>query len=276
MSNRTALVVEGGAMRGIFAAGILDSFVDKSFNPFQICIGVSSGANNLTAYLANMYQKTYSIYSDYMLRKNFINWNRFIKGGHLMDLDWLWDITQKEIFNQQFTLSDSVQFYIVLTKVATGEPVYINPQCHNLYQILKAGCAVPCIYRCFPKYNDEEMTDGGVADPLPVKKAYSLGAKTIVVIRAKSKTARFYDRIETFIAGLILRKHKKLAQKLSNYYYNYNESISFIKNPPSGVKIISIEPPNKCRVSSLTTRKKKIENDYRIAREVGNKFISNW
>ena len=276
MSNKTALVVEGGAMRGIFAAGVLDSFVEQKFYPFQICIGVSSGANNLTAYLANMYQKTYSIYTDYMLRKNFINWSRFIKGGHLIDLDWLWDITQKELFKQQITLNRAVQFYIVLTKVATGEPLYINPKYHNLYQLLKAGCAVPYIYRCFPKYNNEEMTDGGVSDPLPVKKAYNLGANKIIVLRSKSKMACLNDKIETYIAGLLLRRHKKLAHKLYNYYKNYNESLDFIKNPPKGVDIKTIEPSKKCCVSSLTTTKRKIENDYLIGREVGKSFVCSW
>ena len=96
-SMATALVVEGGALRGVFSTGILDGFLESRFNPFDFYLGVSSGASNLAAYLAEMIGRNKRIYTDYSLRPEFIDPVRFLRGGHLMDLDWLWDTTIREI-----------------------------------------------------------------------------------------------------------------------------------------------------------------------------------
>lgn len=92
-----ALVVEGGALRGVFSTGVLDGFLEAGFHPFDFFIGVSSGASNLAAYLAGMKGRNRKIYLDYSLRPEFISLARFLRGGHLMDLDWLWEITIREI-----------------------------------------------------------------------------------------------------------------------------------------------------------------------------------
>ena len=75
---KTALVVEGGAMRGIFSAGIMDTFIEKKFNPFDLLIGVSIGASNIAAYLADMYQRNYKIFTVYSLNPEFISMKKFL------------------------------------------------------------------------------------------------------------------------------------------------------------------------------------------------------
>lgn len=81
-----ALVVEGGAMRGIFSTGVLDGFLARNFNPFDIYFGVSSGSGNLAAFLARMPGRNLKIYTDYSLRPEFINWRRAAMGGP----SWTW------------------------------------------------------------------------------------------------------------------------------------------------------------------------------------------
>ena len=95
--SESALVVEGGALRGVFSTGLLDAFLEARFNPFDLFIGVSSGASNLAAYLAGMIGRNRNIYMDYSLRPDFISYPKFLRGGHLLDLDWLWDITIREV-----------------------------------------------------------------------------------------------------------------------------------------------------------------------------------
>lgn len=70
---------------------VLDGFLEARFNLFDRYVGVSSGAGNLAAYLAEMPERNFKIYTDYSLRPEFISLKRFFRGGHLMDLDWLWD-----------------------------------------------------------------------------------------------------------------------------------------------------------------------------------------
>jgi len=110
------------------------------------------------------------IITDYSCRPEFINLARFIKGGHLFDLDWLWQETVREIPLNTDEFSQSLyDFYIV----ATG---------NEMVEQLKASCAIPIAYRDYPTINGIAMTDGGIADSIPVKKAYEMGASEITVI----------------------------------------------------------------------------------------------
>ncbi|MDW2105007.1 patatin-like phospholipase family protein, partial [Vibrio sp. 1580] len=92
-----ALIVEGGAMRGVFSCGILDHFLAADFSPFDSFWGVSAGASNLAAYLAKMPGRNLKIYLDYSLRNEFITPSQLIRGGDVMDLDWMWQVTLEEL-----------------------------------------------------------------------------------------------------------------------------------------------------------------------------------
>src|SRR6476469_8399668 len=93
---RSALVVEGGAMRGIFSAGVLDAFLEASWNPFDLAIGSSAGASNLLSYLAGQRGRTRRCHLNQMSRPEFIDAWRFVRGGHWVDLDWLWEAITRE------------------------------------------------------------------------------------------------------------------------------------------------------------------------------------
>ena len=185
----TALVVEGGALRGVFSTGVLDGFLEAQFNPFDFYIGVSSGASNLAAYLAEMIGRNFKIYSEFSLRPDFISFIRFLRGGHLMDLDWLWDITIREIrLDLTRIYSKEKPFIVILTDVHTGEARYKATSAHDLEAVLKASSAMPVFYRNYPKIDGRPMTDGGVADAIPVGEAIRRGARRIMVIRSRHQT----------------------------------------------------------------------------------------
>ena len=77
-SSESALVVEGGALRGVFSTGLLDGFLEAQFNPFDLFIGVSSGASNLAAYLAGMIGRNKRIYIEYSLRPVPLRTKKFL------------------------------------------------------------------------------------------------------------------------------------------------------------------------------------------------------
>ena len=78
-----AIVVEGGAMRGIFAAGVLDAYMEADFYPYDFAIGVSAGASNLTNYLSKQQKRSYNVITKLATKKQFFDPVRFIKKGHL-------------------------------------------------------------------------------------------------------------------------------------------------------------------------------------------------
>ncbi|MCW1891027.1 hypothetical protein OK016_24925 [Vibrio chagasii] len=83
--------MEGGAMRGIFAAGVLDGFIDHQYNPFDFCIGVSAGSTNLASWLSNQRGRTYTIISDYSCQPEFINFKSLPRVDAYLTSTGFWD-----------------------------------------------------------------------------------------------------------------------------------------------------------------------------------------
>lgn len=94
--GRLALVCEGGGQRGIFTAGVLDEFMRAGFNPFDMLFGTSAGAQNLSAYLCNQPGYARKVITRYTTAREFFDPMRFVRGGNLIDLDWLVDSTAKK------------------------------------------------------------------------------------------------------------------------------------------------------------------------------------
>jgi predicted patatin/cPLA2 family phospholipase len=272
---KSALVVEGGAMRGVFSTGVLDSFIKEGFNPFDLHIGVSAGATNLAAYLANMYQRNYNVYTDYSLRPEFISWKKFLKGGHLLDLDWLWDITIKEIRLDLEHIIAHPGYYVGVTDVKTGKAVYIKPDIHNLEQVIKASSSVPIFYRDFVSVNGIEYVDGGLADPIPVIEAYKRKARKIMVIRSRPLSYTMKEG-NPWVTKIFLRKYPKLKEAMLRRAKTYQEAIDFMRNPPEDVKIIEVNPHEGFKTKRLTKDIVVLNEDYEVGYNKGLDVIREW
>ncbi|HEU20481.1 MAG TPA: patatin family protein [Deltaproteobacteria bacterium] len=274
---KNALVVEGGAMRGIFSTGVLDTFLREGFNPFDLCIGVSAGAGNIAAFLADMYQRNYKIYTDYSLRSEFISWKKFFAGGHLIDLDWLWDVTIREIrLDLKKLFNHKKDFFIVATSVETGRAIYLQPDEKTCEEYLKASSALPLLYRKFSMIDGMLMTDGGIADSVPVIEAHRRGAQNIMVIRSRHSDYVKKNGALTTIQAAILGKYPNLSHAMRNRAAVYMKSIGFIKHPPAGVRVIEVSPPDSFKTSRLTKDISVLERDYLIGLREGTRAIARW
>lgn len=276
-SYKTALVVEGGALRGIFSTGLLDSFLEARFNPFDFYIGVSAGASNLAAYLADMTGRNRKIYLDYSLRPEFLNAARFFRGGHLMDLDWLWDITIREIrLDLAKIYSRGKPFIVVLTDVQTGKAVYRLTSARDLEHALKTSSALPLFYRDYPSVDGRLMTDGGVADALPIREAIRRGARRVMVIRSRHRD--YVKRDDPY--ELVMRWHARrcpmLRETMAKRSERYNASVALIRKPPEGVSVIEICPPRDFRVSRFSRNRRDLEAGYEQGRALAPEAIESW
>lgn len=238
-----ALIVEGGAMRGVFSAGILKAFMDHDFYPFDLFVGVSAGACNLASYLARSPKRNYGGYLDLMAQKRFISWFRFLGGGDLLDLKWLWGqlnslypIEEKKL--DKYTGS----FFCVVTNPVTGEASYLTPDQHNIHDFLMASSSIPLASRDFVSIDGNLYTDGGASDPLPVQFAIDQGAKEIIVLRSRLETFRSKNSLFNYIWNFFLRKYPKLKQKLDDHDVIYNRALELIADPPDGVVIKQLVP----------------------------------
>lgn len=273
----SALVVEGGALRGVFSTGVLDGFLERGFNPFDFCIGVSSGASNLAAYLAEMIGRNRTVYLDYSLRPGFIDFSRFLRGGHLLDLDWLWDITIREIrLDLKKIYSRGKRFYVVMTDVRTGKAEYTLPDADGLEQALKAASAAPPLYRNFPEVGGVPMADGGLSDALPVQEAVRLGARKIMVIRSRHRGYVRNHNLSERIMSWAVRRFPALRGEARKRVERYNESVSLIRTPPPGITFVEICPPEGFRVSRLSRDPVLLQEGYEQGRALAETAIVRW
>jgi len=269
-------------MRGIFAAGVLHAFGNAGFDPFDLYIGVSAGACHLASHLAGQNTRNFDVTLQYSLAPEFINPLRFLKGGHLMDLDWMWEQTIAHYRLNLEQLDEKMRsqhkdFLIVATSVQTGRAMYLRPDENTLEHYLKVSSSLPILYRNILEVGGEKATDGGMADAIPVREAHRRGATDITVIRSRPAD---YVKKKSWIAlaalSVYFRKYPELMEAFKRRPENYNASVDFIHHPPPGVRIREIAPPSKLAVGRTT----KDESPLRAAYEAGIKhadsFVKKW
>lgn len=271
---KNAIVVEGGGMRGIFAAGVLDHFYDMHFDPFDVYYGVSAGACNLASHLGRQYGRNYRCYTKYMQMPQFFSKSRFVRGGHYMDLDWLWSYLEE---NETLNVGEASKkhFYVTLTDVQTGKPVYMRANPITLADYLKASSSLPLMYRGFVHVEGRLYSDGGITDSIPVEQAARYGAKKILVIRSRTENYRKKSFVESRLMPLLFRRYPALKRAMKMRQENYNRALDFIENPPKGVRIIEICPYN--LFSGRTTNDiRALNDDYKEGLRAGRRAIDRW
>jgi predicted patatin/cPLA2 family phospholipase len=278
-NGKSALVVEGGGMRCIFAAGVLHSFGKAGFDPFDLYIGVSARACHLASHLAGQHDRNFDITLRYSMTSDFINPWRFLRGGHLMDLDWMWEQTIRNYCLDLAYLfeklrSQNKEYLIVVTSMESGQAVYLHPDENMLAHYLKVSSSLPVLYRNILEIDNEKATDGGIADAIPVREACRCGATDITVIRSRSAGyVKKHSRLAAAIFSLYFRKYPRLVEKFRKRAENYNASVEFIHSPPEGVRITEIAPPDNTAIGRTTKNETPLRAAYETGIDYGNKFI---
>lgn len=268
--SKRALVVEGGAMRGIFAAGVLDAFLEADYEPFDFAIGVSAGSTNLIGYLTGDHGRSRRILLDHARREDFINWRRALKGGHFCDVGWLWHASFDEVpLNIQRYYDNAVPLYAVTTNINTGEACYLEVTAENMHEVFPASCAIPLFYRDFPRVNGEQMTDGGLADSIPVIRAYEQGARDITVILSRPRGYRKRPRPAPKLMKEFFHDHARLFEAVLERGERYNRALDFIESPPGDCRVSVVAPPDNFPVGRFTREESLLERGYQDGREAG-------
>lgn len=270
------LIVEGGAMRSVFSAGLLDGFLQYQFNPFERFIGVSAGASNLSSFLSGHAQQSFQMYLKLAQHPSFISFLRFFKGGHLLDLELL----HAEISALGLDLYDLTKkqqtFEVVTTDVCTGLPLFLQPTSNDLVKILIASMALPMIYRHFPVINGITMADGGMASAIPVQAAITQGAKKIVVVRARSQHYKKKDTLGHRYIRWHLKDYPALVQAMKARTKKHAETIALIQSPPQGVQVIDVCPPNDFRLGRFGRNPQQIHYGYGLGFNMAKDVIQQW
>jgi predicted patatin/cPLA2 family phospholipase len=275
--DRVALVVEGGAMRGIFSAGVLDVFLERRFRPFDLALGVSVGASNILSYLAGQHGRARRCFLGPMSRPEFIDPWRLLRGGHWLDLDWLWEaITREDPLDCRAAHESGVEYGLVATCARTGQPRYLAPDAHDMLAALKASCALPVLYRHPIRVGGQPFVDGGLSDPLPVREAYRRGARTILVVRSRAANFVKRDRLVNRIGAWTMRANPAVASACKSAVVAYAEGVAFLRAPPSDCAIIQVAPETALATRRTSRDRGSLERDYALGRALGRDAITRF
>ncbi len=275
-SGLNTLVVEGGAIRSIFSAGLLDGFLQNKFNPFDCFIGVSAGASNLSFFLAGLEGRAYQAFLNAVQHPQFINLPRFLVGGHLLDMDWLFNSQICTELEDVITQFSDINFHVAMTRVDNGESVFHRGMNLDLLSALKASMCLPLLYRGFPEYGGVRMTDGGIANGIPIDEAIRQGATKIMVIRSRHKDYVKSDTLFHRFLRFKLRHYSQLHRLMQQRVSLYDKARALIAAPPDTVQVIDVCPPEQFRLSRFSKNRKQIEAGYRMGLENAERAIQQW
>ena len=275
---QTALVVEGGGMRAAFSSGVTDAFLQADFNPFSLLVGVSSGASTIASYLSGQEGRNLAVLLDQSCRPEFIRWSRFIRGGDLMDIDWLWQVVQQENpLDCERMFAQQRDFRIVLSNALSGEPEYAVAQPDSFLDVLRASSSIPFMIRKPVAIGSEFYFDGGVADALPVQWALSRpNINRVVVIRTRAQNYVKKGALSDSLLARLLPAGG-FAQALRQRVKHYNATLAWMQQPENCRYIIEIHPPDDGKMAGRLCRDAgRLRYSYAAGLECGRALLQQW
>ncbi|MGO8838674.1 MAG: patatin family protein [Limisphaerales bacterium] len=257
--RKTALIVEGGAMRGAWAAGVLAFLYEQGRRQYDLVYAASSGACSAVYFVAGMYEPGLSIWREYACK--VVRKTNLLRRKPIIDLAYMVD----HIFRQHVPLSvEALQkaptrFFIVLTDCHTGEPVYFHVCDDRVFAALRATSTMPLATRGFDYVDGQPFADGGVSDPIPLRRAIAEGATDITVVLTHKVTFQLKP-VPRWLGRIAYPEFPKVAQVwTARQNVNYNAAIELMKQPPAGVRIRVFSPIRPIPVGALTIGQKRIE-----------------
>ncbi|MDO5571468.1 MAG: patatin family protein [Bacteroidales bacterium] len=273
---KTALVLEGGGMRGVFTAGVLDYLMDNNLW-FPYTIGVSAGASNGISYACH--QRGRAKFSDIDLLKirPYIGFKHFIKGKGYIDLDYIFYEYPNKLYPLDFdALKDSPnKFVMVASNCITGEAMYFDEKISEkrITTICRASCSLPIL--CPLTIVDGiPMVDGGVCDAIPYKKALLDGYEKLVIVLTRNKGYRKSDKIRK-LPKFIYKNYPAIREKLADRGIRYNKYIEEIELLEQQGKAVVIRPEKPIEVSRTEKDIVKLNSLYQEGYDMAKKALSN-
>ena len=257
MKEKTGLVLEGGGLRGIFTAGVLDFFLEKNIE-FDSCIGVSAGACHACSYLAKQHKRAFNVSVDYLDDKRYCSLYSLITTGDLFGVDFVYD----EIPNK-------------LNPIETGEAEY--PEVKNFDKdtiYVRASSSLPLLARMV-NINGNVYLDGGVSDSIPIKKSIENGNTKNVVVLTRDKNYRKKQSALGKITGIRYKKFPKFVELMNTRYSRYNEVLDYIDELEAKGEIFVIRPEVELTLGRIEKNKKKLLEVYSIGYETAKKNYEN-
>lgn len=269
-----SLILEGGTFRPIFSAGVMDALLDNNII-FPYCIGVSAGITNGISYISQQKGRNLEVLTKYRNDKRYLGYRNFLKCKSIFGLDFLFDEIPNKLvpFDMDTYKKYTGKILIGVTNAKTGKTEYFDGKdLDDKATFLRATCALPIFFPAI-KINNNEYYDGGLCDPIPIKKAIADGnEKHLIILTQPKGYKKNLSRKNIIVSKLLNRKYPNLKNAFLHRHESYNETIKFCEELEKQGKAIILRPEYK--LESFEKDVNKLKDGYNHGYELATKHLT--
>ena len=276
IGDNTALVLEGGGLRGVFTCGVLDCFMDKGIR-FPFTVGVSAGACNGLSYMSGQRGRAKSSNIDLMDKHHYVGFKYLLTQGCIMDYKLLFeDFPEKIIpYDYEAYFANTDRFVMVTTNCLTGKAEYLEEKSDSkrVMDIVRASSSLPYVTK-ITYVDGVPMLDGGIADSIPVEYAKSQGYERMVVILTRNKGYRKNEK-QLPVPKVIYRKYPELRKTLASRNAQYNRTMEMIERLEEEGSLTVLRPVHPIEVDRMEKDTDKLRDLYQEGYELAESFLAS-
>ena len=262
MANRTGLVLEGGGVRGIYTAGVLDVFMEEGLT-FDGVIGVSAGAIHACSYLSGQKGRSIRYYRKYVSDPRFMSLRSWLKTGDVVGADFCYhELPDKlDVYDHEGFLRNPTPYWVVCTDVETGKAEYVRlTDMRGQIEYLRASASLPYFSRIVT-LDGRKYLDGGCADSIPAEAFRRMGYGRNVVVLTRDASYRKKPEM-TALARLVYRKYPAFVLTLERRHAMYNEQLAQIGQMEAEGSVFVIRPEKPLEIGRLESDPEKVQRVY--------------
>ena len=272
---KKGLVLEGGAMRGLFTAGIIDVLMENDI-VFDGEVGVSAGAAFGCNYKSNQPRRAVRYNTRFCRDKRYCSVRSLIKTGDMFGAEFCYhEIPEKlDLFDFETYRNSPMEFYAVCTDVNTGMPIYhrCDTMSDSELEWIRASASMPMAARIV-SVDGYNMLDGGISDSIPLKFIEKSGYERNIVILTQP---RDYTKGKNSLMPLLkvmYRKYPGLIKAMENRHIMYNNQLKYVRKAEQDGRAFVIAPEEKLPIKRVEHDPEVLREVYRIGRRAGMKHL---
>jgi predicted patatin/cPLA2 family phospholipase len=262
--EQTGLVLEGGGMRGVYTAGVLEYLLENEMD-FPYVIGVSAGACIAASFLSKQKGRNKKVNIGFAGNPRYLSWRNYIKNRELFGMDFVFNEIPNKIVPYDYNAfhNSQTEFVIGTTDCHSGDPVYHYRRDYgeDVLTPIRASSSLPFVAPVV-EFQSRHLLDGGISDPIPVKKAEMDGFKKNVVVLTRNKG---YKKSPSKFNYLIKRKYPQypgLQEAMMKRYKVYNDTVEYLEREEEKGNVFIIRPQMPLKVGRIERNPQKLEELY--------------
>lgn len=274
---KTGLVLEGGAMRGIFTAGVLDVFMENGLYS-DGAVGVSAGAAFGCNYKSRQIGRVLRYNKNYCRDRRYVSLRSWITTGDLYNVDFAYSKIPDELdpFDNEAYNNSDMEFYAVCTDASTGKAVYhkCDTASGNDLLWIRASASLPLAARLV-NIDGQILSDGGMADSIPIKFFQSIGYDKNIVILTQPLGYVKKPSSMLPVIRLVLRKYPKLIEAIATRHIRYNETLKYLKEEEASGNVLVIRPEEPLKIGKTERNPQAYDRVYEHGRAIALKHLDS-